>query len=104
MVGELPAAELAVGSDLREGDEIVLVGFFQPSLAGSELAKLRGELGMGLPETAIEPVARALALVRELVETAPLAPPMTSATAASPPRSPRWRSRAGSAPTSTSTR
>jgi phosphoribosylformylglycinamidine synthase len=67
MVGELPAAELAVGSDLREGDEIVLVGFFQPSLAGSELAKLRGELGMGLPETAIAPIAEALELVRELV-------------------------------------
>ena len=67
MVGELPAAELAVGLDLREGDEIALVGPFAPSLAGSELAKLRGELGMGLPETAIEPVARALALVRELV-------------------------------------
>jgi phosphoribosylformylglycinamidine synthase subunit PurL len=67
MVGELPAAELAVGPDLREGDEIALVGPFAPSLAGSELAKLRGELGMGLPETAIEPVARALALVRELV-------------------------------------
>jgi len=67
MVGELPAAELAVGPDLREGDEIALVGPFAPSLAGSELAKLRGELGMGLPETAIEPVARALGLVRELV-------------------------------------
>jgi phosphoribosylformylglycinamidine synthase subunit PurL len=67
MVGELPAAELAVGSDLREGDEIALVGPFAPSLAGAELAKLRGELGMGLPEIAIEPVARALALVRELV-------------------------------------
>ncbi len=67
MVGELPAAELAVGLDLREGDEIALVGPFAPSLAGSELAKLRGELGMGLPENAIEPIARALALVRELV-------------------------------------
>ncbi len=67
MVGELPAAELAVGLDLREGDGIALVGPFAPSLAGSELAKLRGELGMGLPQTAIEQVARALALVRELV-------------------------------------
>jgi phosphoribosylformylglycinamidine synthase len=67
MVGELPAAELAVGSELGEGDSLVLVGPFAPSLAGSELAKLRGELGMGLPATAIEPVASALALVRELV-------------------------------------
>jgi phosphoribosylformylglycinamidine synthase II len=67
MVGELPAAELAVGPDLRDGDEIALVGPFAPSLAGSELVKMRGELGKGLPENAIEPVARALALVRELV-------------------------------------
>jgi phosphoribosylformylglycinamidine synthase subunit PurL len=67
MVGELPAAELAVGLDLREGDHIALVGPFAPSLAGSELAKLRGELGNGLPGNAIEPVALALALIRELV-------------------------------------
>jgi phosphoribosylformylglycinamidine synthase subunit PurL len=67
MVGELPAAELAVGSNFREGDEIALVGPFAPSLAGSELAKLRGELGKGLPGNAIEPVAQTLALVRELV-------------------------------------
>ncbi|MGH2982700.1 MAG: AIR synthase-related protein, partial [Solirubrobacterales bacterium] len=67
MVGELPAAELAVGFDLRDDDEIALVGPFAPSLAGSELAKLRGELGLGLPETPIGPVAAALALVRELV-------------------------------------
>jgi len=67
MVGELPAAELAVGFDLRDGDEIALVGAYAPSLAGSELAKLRGELGKGLPENAIEPVADALALIRELV-------------------------------------
>jgi phosphoribosylformylglycinamidine synthase II len=67
MVGELPAAELAAGFDLRDGDEIALVGPFAPSLAGSELAKLRGELGKGLPANAIEPVADALALIRELV-------------------------------------
>jgi phosphoribosylformylglycinamidine synthase subunit PurL len=67
LVGELPAAELAVGLDLRDGDEIVLVGPFAPSLAGSELAKLRGELGMGLPRNAIGPVAESLELVRELV-------------------------------------
>jgi phosphoribosylformylglycinamidine synthase II len=67
LVGELPAAELAVGLDLRDGDEIALVGPFTPSLAGSELAKLRGELGKGLPGNAIGPVAEALELVRELV-------------------------------------
>jgi phosphoribosylformylglycinamidine synthase subunit PurL len=67
LVGELPAAELAVGLDLRDGDEIALVGPFAPSLAGSELAKLRGELGKGLPRNAIGPVAEALELVREVV-------------------------------------
>jgi phosphoribosylformylglycinamidine synthase II len=67
MVGELPAAELAAGFDLRDGDEIAFVGPFAPSLAGSELAKLRGELGKGLPANAIEPVADALTLIRELV-------------------------------------
>ena len=46
MVGELPdAAPRAGGLRPREGDAIALVGPFAPSLAGSELAKLRGELG-----------------------------------------------------------
>ena len=67
MVGELPDPERAPGSALSEGDEIVLVGPFAPSLAGSELVKLRGELAAGLPATEIGPVAEALALVRALV-------------------------------------
>ena len=50
-----------------EGEEIVLVGPFGPSLAGSELTKRRGELGPGLPETSIAEVAAALAVVREAV-------------------------------------
>ncbi len=67
MVGELPDAACAVGFGLTDGDEMVLVGPFAPSLAGSELVKLRGELDAGLPATAIQPVADALALVRTLV-------------------------------------
>ena len=62
MVGELPDPGRAPGLALSEGDELVLVGPFAPSLAGSELVKLRGELDAGLPATEIEPVAAALAL------------------------------------------
>ena len=42
MVGELPSPEGLPGLALREGDAIALAGPFAPSLAGSELAKLRG--------------------------------------------------------------
>ncbi|MFN8174703.1 MAG: phosphoribosylformylglycinamidine synthase subunit PurL [Solirubrobacteraceae bacterium] len=57
MVGELPDATRAgrIGWQ-REGDAIALVGPFEPSLAASELAKLRGLAPEGpLPET--EPAA-----------------------------------------------
>ena len=67
MVGELPDPAVAPGATWSEGDEIVLVGPFAPSLAGSELVKLRGELDAGLPATEIEPVAAALRFVREVV-------------------------------------
>jgi phosphoribosylformylglycinamidine synthase subunit PurL len=67
MVGELPDPARVPGSKPAEGDRIVLVGPFAPSLAGSELAKLRGELADGLPATEIGPVAVALAFVREQV-------------------------------------
>jgi phosphoribosylformylglycinamidine synthase subunit PurL len=53
MVGKLPDASKAgrLGF-LREGDAIALVGEFEPSLAGSELAKLQGEPPRGpLPHT-----------------------------------------------------
>jgi phosphoribosylformylglycinamidine synthase II len=70
MVGELPDPARAAGSPLSEGAEIFLVGPFSPSLAGSELAKLRGELAAGLPGSEIEPVAAGLALVRDLVRDA----------------------------------
>jgi phosphoribosylformylglycinamidine synthase subunit PurL len=69
MVGELPDAERPVGIAPRQGDQLVLVGPFAPSLAGSELVKLRGELDLGLPATEIGPVAKALAFVREAVRS-----------------------------------
>ena len=67
LVGELPDAERAGGLALAEGDAIALCGPFAPSLAGSELAKLRGELGAGLPTLEIEPQKAAHAVVREAV-------------------------------------
>ncbi len=67
MVGELPDAERAGGIALRDGDAIAVCGPFSPSLAGSELAKLRGELGPNLPRLPIETVAAAIDAVREAV-------------------------------------
>jgi phosphoribosylformylglycinamidine synthase len=67
MVGELPDPARVGGMALREGDAIALVGPFAPSLAGSELAKHRGELGPGLPELPIELVRSSIELVREAV-------------------------------------
>jgi phosphoribosylformylglycinamidine synthase len=72
MVGELPDPERAGGLALREGDAIAVCGAFSPSLAGSELAKLRGELGPGLPSLPIAEVIAALDLVREAVRAARL--------------------------------
>jgi phosphoribosylformylglycinamidine synthase subunit PurL len=67
MVGELPDPGRAAGAALSPDDELYLVGPFAPSLAGSQLAKLRGELDKGLPLIEFEAVAAALELVRELV-------------------------------------
>jgi phosphoribosylformylglycinamidine synthase subunit PurL len=67
MVGELPDAARAPGLAPQEGDRLVLVGPFAPSMAGSELAKLRGELDKGLPQPSISEVAKALQFVRSLV-------------------------------------
>jgi phosphoribosylformylglycinamidine synthase len=67
MVGELPDPERAGGLALREGDAIALCGPFSPSLAGSELAKLRGELGPGLPSLPVGDVAATIAAVRDAV-------------------------------------
>jgi phosphoribosylformylglycinamidine synthase len=66
MVGSLPSPDRATGIAPRAGDEIALVGPFAPSVAGSELAKLRGDLGPGLPAVSIAAVGEAIALVREL--------------------------------------
>jgi phosphoribosylformylglycinamidine synthase subunit PurL len=65
MVGELPDLAAAPGLAPRHGDAIALVGPFAPSLAGSELAKLRGELAAGLPATPVDEVHAAIELVRE---------------------------------------
>jgi len=65
MVGELPDAGVVPGLALREGDVIALAGPFAPTPAGSELAKLRGELGPGLGAFSLEDVAAAIRAVRE---------------------------------------
>ncbi len=73
MVGELPDPAKACGSAfLREGDAIALLGPFEPSLAGSELTKLRGELDVGLPRSDITAVTAACATVREAVRAGKL--------------------------------
>ncbi|HRV60935.1 MAG TPA: AIR synthase-related protein, partial [Solirubrobacterales bacterium] len=69
MVGELPDPAHAAGENWREGDSIALVGPFDPSLAGSELEKQRGQLGKGLPQIEIAPVREAIELVREAVRS-----------------------------------
>jgi phosphoribosylformylglycinamidine synthase subunit PurL len=68
MVGELPdPGQAAPSAFAREGDAIALLGPFEPSLAGSELAKLRGELDSGLPQPEVAAVAAACAAIREAV-------------------------------------
>jgi phosphoribosylformylglycinamidine synthase subunit PurL len=64
LVGELPDPAVVPGLALAEGDRVALAGPFAPSLAGSELAKLRGELGPGLPGTDLGAAAEALSFVR----------------------------------------
>jgi len=67
MVGELPDPSRAPGIAVSEGDSLALVGPFAPSAAGSELAKLRGDLSSGLPGGSIESVRDAIELVRDAV-------------------------------------
>jgi phosphoribosylformylglycinamidine synthase len=74
MVGELPdPAQVAGNAFVNAGDAIALIGPFEPNLAGSELAKQRGELKMGLPQPDVENVAAACAIVRDAVRARRLA-------------------------------
>ncbi|MGN6815084.1 MAG: phosphoribosylformylglycinamidine synthase subunit PurL, partial [Solirubrobacterales bacterium] len=73
MVGELPDPTQVAGSAFaREGDAIGLIGPFEPNLAGSELAKQRGELQMGLPRSDITGVAAACKIVRDAIRAGKL--------------------------------
>jgi phosphoribosylformylglycinamidine synthase len=73
MVGELPDPAQTCGSGfVCAGDAIGLLGPFAPTLAGSELAKLRGELDSGLPQPEIAAVAAACATVRDAVRAGKL--------------------------------
>jgi phosphoribosylformylglycinamidine synthase len=69
MVGLLPDARRAGRLGFASaGDEIALVGPFAPSLAASELAKLRGQaLPDGLAEIDVDAVREVQAAVREAV-------------------------------------
>jgi phosphoribosylformylglycinamidine synthase II len=69
IVGELPDPAETAGNALRAGDALALVGPFAPSLAGSELAKLRGDLGPGLPGVDVGQVRAAIELVRDAVRS-----------------------------------
>ena len=71
MVGRLPDAHHAGRLGFaRAGEEIALVGPFAPSLAASELAKLRGEpLPDGLPSCDIDAVRAAQIFVRDAVRS-----------------------------------
>ena len=74
MVGELPdPSRVAPSAFARGGDAIALLGPFEPSLAGSELAKLRGELDTGLPRSDVTAVAAACEAVRSAVRAGKLA-------------------------------
>src|SRR4051794_25735218 len=69
MVGRMPDAARAgrLGFGF-EGDAIAFAGPFQPSLPGSELAKLRGEpLPDGLPEVDVAAVRKTQEVVRDAV-------------------------------------
>ncbi|HEU4737995.1 MAG TPA: phosphoribosylformylglycinamidine synthase subunit PurL [Solirubrobacterales bacterium] len=73
MVGELPDPSQVGGNGFsREGDAIGLVGPFEPNLAGSELAKQRGQLEMGLPQPDVAAVAAACEVVRDAVRAGKL--------------------------------
>jgi phosphoribosylformylglycinamidine synthase len=69
MVGELPDPANCGGEPWHEGDSIALIGPLNPSLAGSEVEKLRGELGQGLPGFDTGGIRQAIELVRDAVRS-----------------------------------
>ncbi|HLM50178.1 MAG TPA: AIR synthase-related protein, partial [Solirubrobacteraceae bacterium] len=70
MVGELPDPWRAGRIALKAGEAIGLVGRFDPALAGSELAALRGEPVVGpLPAVNYDDVRAAHRAVREAVRS-----------------------------------
>ncbi|HST68141.1 MAG TPA: AIR synthase-related protein [Solirubrobacterales bacterium] len=74
LVGEVPdPARVAGNAFVREGDAIGLIGPFAPTLHGSELAKQRGQLKMGLPQPDVAAVAAACTIVRDAVRAGKLA-------------------------------
>jgi phosphoribosylformylglycinamidine synthase subunit PurL len=74
MAGKLPEAGPGCGIGLlEEGHAVALVGAFRPSLAGSELEKLRGGLADGLPAVDLQAQADALVAVRGAVRAGELA-------------------------------
>ncbi len=79
MVGDLAHDDRAGRSAFRhagagrEPDMVALIGPFSPSLAGSELAKLRGELSGELPSFDLAVARAAIELVRDAVAAGTLA-------------------------------
>ena len=69
MVGEVPDPNRVASRPWEEGDQIALVGPFDPSLAGSEFAALTGSLGPGLPDPDLEGAIAAIELVRDAVRS-----------------------------------
>jgi phosphoribosylformylglycinamidine synthase len=70
MVGKLPDPEVVpVNSFTHDGLVVALAGHFAPSLAGSELEKLRGRLSEGLNDIDLPAHARALAVIRDAVRS-----------------------------------
>ena len=69
MVGRLPDARRAGRLGFaREGDAVAIAGEFHPSLAASELAKLRGRpLPDGLPDIDVTAVGSAIETIRDAV-------------------------------------
>jgi phosphoribosylformylglycinamidine (FGAM) synthase-like enzyme len=73
-VGWLPDPGVVPATGFREaGHEVALVGPYRPSVAGSEIEKLLGQLAHGLPEIDLEEQGRALKVIRDLAREGLLA-------------------------------